>query len=98
MSLCVAGFGRGERGGIVVTSSQTRRRRATGSRHGVMSGPEREALDLAASIDEAADDLARHGPVAPDDLRRMLADLELEWTNESHSRSNRTTRTGRPAR
>jgi len=63
-----------------------------------MSAPQRDARDLAASIDEAAADLARNGPVSPDDLRRMLADLELEWADEPDSRSAPTTRTGRPAR
>jgi hypothetical protein len=97
MSLCVAGFDRDDGGDVMVNSSQSRRR-VPATRPGAISGPAREARDLAASIDEAAADLARNGPVSPDDLRRMLADLELEWANEADRRPAPTTRAGRPAR
>jgi hypothetical protein len=81
----------------MVDSSHSRRQ-APATRPGVTSGPARQARDLAASIDEAAADLARNGPVSPDELRRMLADLELEWVNEPDRGSAPATRAGRPAR
>lgn len=47
--------------------------------------------ELAASIDEAADDLDANGPVSPDELRRELLALEAEWAGDrsSSSRSHR---------
>jgi len=35
--------------------------------------------ELARSIDAAADDLLRNGPVLPAELRKMLIDIEAEW-------------------
>ncbi len=55
-----------------------------------MDSREQAALDALAesgaratadSIDAAADDLVRNGPVAPDELRRMLTDIETEWAS-----------------
>jgi hypothetical protein len=43
---------------------------------------ERQAQELAALIDAAGDDLARTGPVSPEELRRRLAALEAEWAGE----------------
>ena len=43
---------------------------------------ERQAQELAALIDEAGDDLARNGPVSPEELRRRLEALEAEWAGE----------------
>lgn len=43
---------------------------------------ERQARDLAALIDAAADDLERNGPVSPDKLRQRLEALEAEWAGE----------------
>ena len=40
---------------------------------------ERQAQALAVLIDAAADDLARNGPVTPDELRQRLGALEAEW-------------------
>jgi hypothetical protein len=44
---------------------------------------ERQARELAARLDEAAEDLQRNGPVLPAELRRRLERLELEWAGES---------------
>ena len=41
--------------------------------------------ELAASIDEAADDLDANGPVPPDELRRKLRALEAEWADDKSS-------------
>jgi hypothetical protein len=46
------------------------------------SDAERQAGELAALIDAAADDLDRNGPVSPDELRRRLEALEVEWAGE----------------
>jgi hypothetical protein len=43
---------------------------------------ERQAQELAALIDAAGDDLARNGPVSPEELRRRLEALEAEWAGE----------------
>jgi hypothetical protein len=43
---------------------------------------QRQAEALAALLDAAADDLARHGPVRPDELRWRLMALEAEWAGE----------------
>jgi len=43
---------------------------------------ERQAQEVAALIDAAADDLDRNGPVSPDELRRCLEALEAEWAGE----------------
>jgi hypothetical protein len=43
---------------------------------------ERQAQELAALIDAAADDLEHNGPVPPDELRRRLEALEAEWAGE----------------
>ena len=43
---------------------------------------QRQAEALAALLDAAADDLKRHGPVSPDELRRRLMALEAEWAGE----------------
>ena len=43
---------------------------------------ERQAQELGALIDAAGDDLARNGPVSPEELRRRLEALEAEWAGE----------------
>jgi hypothetical protein len=49
---------------------------------GNWSDADRQAETLAALIDAAGDDLERHGPVAPADLRRRLEALEAEWAED----------------
>jgi hypothetical protein len=51
---------------------------------------ERQAQALAALIDEAAEDLARNGPVSPVELRQRLEALEAEWADERPRRAERT--------
>ncbi len=41
--------------------------------------------ELAASLDEAADDLDTNGPVQAEELRRTLLGLEAEWTEKAAS-------------
>jgi hypothetical protein len=82
----------------VVNTLQSGRRRATATRSGTTSRPQQQAFELAASIDDAAAEMERDGPVSPDDLRRALVDLELEWANEPDNRPASTKRPGRPTR
>ena len=45
----------------------------------------RQARDLAASIDAAAEDLERNGPVSREELAAMLHDLEHERAQEEQA-------------
>jgi hypothetical protein len=47
---------------------------------------ERQARILAASIDEAGDDLERNGPISPVELRARLEALEAEWSEDAADR------------
>jgi hypothetical protein len=51
---------------------------------------ERQAQTLAATIDEAADALARNGPVPPAELRRRPDALEAERADGPPRRAKRT--------
>jgi hypothetical protein len=82
----------------MVNTLQSGRRRAAATRSGTTPRSRREALDLAASIDDAAAEMQRDGPVSPDELRRALVDLELEWANEPGYQSALTRRSVRPTR
>jgi hypothetical protein len=59
---------------------------------------ERQARELAAMIDAAADDLERNGPVPPDGLRRRLAALEAEWAGEENMDQTPSGKAGRRPR
>ena len=56
------------------------------------TGPDRAAdedhlREIAASIDEAADDLDANRPVPAEELRRALLGLEAEWAEKKAARS-----------
>jgi hypothetical protein len=57
---------------------------------------ERQAHALAALIDAAGDDLARHGPVSPAELRRRLEALEAEWEESLPDHQTRHAGDARP--
>lgn len=49
---------------------------------GQITPTERQTRELAASLDAAADDLERNGPVPPAEVRRTLATLYAELGEE----------------
>jgi len=77
---------------------QSGRRRVTAARSDTTLPQRKQAFELAASIDDAAAEMERDGPVSADDLHRALVDLELEWANEPDNRPASTKRPGRPTR
>jgi hypothetical protein len=60
--------------------------------------PEHQARELAASIDSAADDLRRNGPVSSAELRQMLMGLETEWKGEAQDTPQPERQSGRSSR
>jgi hypothetical protein len=63
---------------------------------GNRSEADKQAQVLAALIDAAGDDLERHGPVAPAELRRHLEALEAEWAEDRPDRRAGPAKDSRP--
>lgn len=63
---------------------------------GSWSDEDKQAQALAALIDDAGDDLERHGPVAPAELRRRLEALEAEWAEDRPDRQTEPAEDSRP--
>lgn len=63
------------------------------------SEPTEEALRQARlfgeSIDAAAEELERTGPVPPEEVARVMAELEKEWAEESATFERRSTASSR---